>query len=166
MGLIPCSASSSFFFLLIIILLGSLIFMLPMIQLKDHTPGNGLQIIFHLPLGSCVGTSISLRWLLIRTVFCLSAGQLESGKLGMICTINWVFSTPTPPITVLVGSGTLGLIWELALKEFLKGLIVLWYLCNHFSVSEDIYLPVTPLVDVTLLDHFPIKFSIEWQIAR
>lgn len=67
-------------------------------------------------------------------VFCLSIGILESRKPSTICAINWVFLTPTPTTVVLVGSGILGLISELALIEFLKGLIMLWYMCNHFSL--------------------------------
>ena len=45
----------------------------------------------HQLLGSCVVTSIWLKWPLTKTAICLFAGQLGKGKPGTTCAINWVF---------------------------------------------------------------------------
>lgn len=93
-------------------------FMLPMMLWKYLKCEAGWQTTYLQLLGLCVVTSIWLKWPLTKMAFCLFIGQLGKGKPSTICTINWAFLIPILIVANIVGFGSLGLTFELALTTF------------------------------------------------
>ena len=62
--------------------------------LSIQTCGAGWWIIFHLPLGFFVRTSIWLSWLFIRKGFCLFNGKLAKEKPSYTSGTCWPFFNP------------------------------------------------------------------------
>ena len=113
-----------------------------------------------------MGTPIWLKWPLTKKAFCLFVGQLGKENPGTTCVINWAFFYPNT--NRRQGCG----VWH-TWSNFRAGPDRILKRLDHamisaqsfFSFSKDRYLPIIPLLDVMLSNHYPIYFVINWQIA-